>query len=121
MYGYGSKSSRTTWEMVQGSGNMVYFKQPEHNSYLGFCGGSPDCGAEASGGSNTAYGYSSAIDRTRFEIVKGSGSIVYLKQPDHGAYVGMCGGDGTDCDTYKSKVYAYTSTVDRTKFEIVQS
>jgi putative component of toxin-antitoxin plasmid stabilization module len=121
MYGYGNKKDRTIWELLQSSGNLVHFKQPGHSSYVGLCGGTPSCGSEAGGGSNHAYGYSIAEDRTKFEIVKGAGNIVYLKQPSHSAYLGMCGGDGTDCDSYKTKVYGYSSKVDRTKFEIIQA
>jgi len=116
VYGFGSKESRTKWQVEQAGDGHVYLKQPDHGAWLGMCGHYYGCDGSVFG----LRGYTSKVTRTRW-IVEQSGDDLYFKQPDHttGPYLGSCGCGWGNCGDSRHQIRSYNSKKSRTRFWFV--
>jgi hypothetical protein len=117
VFGYTSKhASYTKWKLEDGPGDTKYLKQSNgaKNGYVGFCGGITDCGGSQHG----VFGYSNQRARGKFYIQPAGNGIYYVKQPDHGTYMGMCGGHYRNCGGSSFGVQGFHKQESRTQWQI---
>ena len=125
VYGYSSRLSRTRWQAeyayrdqadeVVTTDYIVWFKQPDHNAYLGMCGVSSGCGSAR----HDVYGYRTKQGRTRWRLSFSAGNT-YVTNVDHGTYLGMCG-VANGCDRGRHNVYGYSGRPTRTRWVLERS
>ena len=97
-------------------GNVIYLKQ--YGTYLGMCGWRPDCGGEH-WQKYGVIGHPGKPSRTKWQVEK-AGMNYYLKQPDHNAYLGMCG-TKTGCDGSQHGMMGFSGKPARTMCQVEQS